>query len=540
MLHPSRDRAGDSLADEFLERGGVSSSWLWRIFLGPEAGFTRTKGNPMESQIRVRIAPSPTGAVHLGLCRTALFNWAFARRHGGKFIMRIEDTDLGRSTEVSEKAILEGLEWLGLDWDEGPDKGGPFEPYHQTQRVVRHLELGEQLLASGHAYRDFSTPEELDAWRAAQEARKQREAYRGSDRDLDPAESQRRAAGGESFATRFRIPEGESSFTDLVRGKVTIPHFEIDDWVMVRRGGEAPTYNFVVVCDDFDMQISHVFRGEEHLVNTPKQLLVYAALGKEAPEFGHLPLMLGTDRKKLSKRTGDTALGDYEAKGYPKAAIVNFLALQGWALDGENDLFTREQFVAAFDIGDVSKAGAVFDPKKFLWMAGEYLRQESPAVLLEHVLPFVLEEGLMTSAEIDERREWLTQVAVSVQDRLQLYSEFPVWIAHFFAADDQVPYDAKAEKGARKRERGVELLDGFLAALESGALQGEPAALASATKEWIETQDAKIPELFQPLRCALTGMPGGPDIFETMALLGLASAKARIRAAMDRLATPAS
>ncbi|MDF1836680.1 MAG: glutamate--tRNA ligase [Planctomycetota bacterium] len=494
----------------------------------------------MESQIRVRIAPSPTGTVHLGLCRTSLFNWAFARRHGGKFILRIEDTDHGRNTEVSEKAILDGLEWLGLDWDEGPDKGGPFEPYHQSQRVKRHLEVADELLKSGHAYRDFSTPEELDAWRAAQEARKQREAYRGKDRDLDAADSQARADGGEAFAIRFRIPEGESSFKDLVRGDVTIPHFEIDDWVMVRRGGEAPTYNFVVVCDDFDMKISHVFRGEEHLVNTPKQLLIYSALGQTAPEFGHLPLMLGTDRKKLSKRTGDTALGDYQAKGYPKAAIVNFLALQGWALDGENDLFTRDQFVGAFDIGDVSKAGAVFDPKKFLWMAGEYLRQESPEELLDHCLPYVLEDGLMTADVASERRAWLLQVAASVQDRLQLYSEFPDWIAHFFAADDQVSYDPKAEKGARKRERGVELLGGFLDALDSGDLSGDPAALGSATKEWITAQDAKIPELFQPLRCALTGMPGGPDIFETMDLLGLDRAKARIRAAMDRLATPAS
>ncbi len=493
----------------------------------------------MTSQIRVRIAPSPTGTVHLGLCRTALFNWAYARRHGGKFILRIEDTDHGRNTEASEKAILDGLKWLGMDWDEGPDKGGPHAPYHQSQRVARHLEVGQQLLASGHAYRDFSTPEELDAWRAEQEARKQRQAYRGKDRDLDAAQSQSRADGGEPFAIRFRIPEGESSFKDLVRGDVTIPHFEIDDWVMVRRGGEAPTYNFVVVCDDLDMEISHVFRGEEHLVNTPKQILIYTALGKAAPAFGHLPLMLGTDRKKLSKRTGDTALGDYQANGYPKAAIVNFLALQGWALDGEHDLFTREQFVENFDIGDVSKAGAVFDPKKFLWMASEYLRQESPAELLQHVLPYVLEKGLMTPAEIEARGEWLEAVAASVQDRLQLYGEFPDWIAHFFAADDAVPYDAKAEKGARKRARGVELLEGFLAALDSGAIQGEPEAMASAAKEWINAQDAKIPELFQPLRCALTGMAGGPDIFETLDLLGLQRSKARIQAATQRLAVPA-
>ncbi|MCA9001454.1 MAG: glutamate--tRNA ligase [Planctomycetes bacterium] len=494
----------------------------------------------MQRPIRVRIAPSPTGTVHLGLCRTALFNWAYARRFGGQFILRIEDTDHGRNTEVSEQAILEGLTWLGLDWDEGPDKGGPHAPYHQSQRVARHLEIAEELLKSGHAYRDFSTPEELDAWRAAQEARKQREAYRGKDRDLDPAESQRRADGGEPFAIRFRIPDGESNFQDLVRGEVTIPHFEIDDWVMVRRGGEAPTYNFVVVCDDLDMEISHVFRGEEHLVNTPKQILIYKALGKPAPEFGHLPLMLGTDKKKLSKRTGDTALGDYQANGYPKAAIVNFLALQGWALDGENDLFTREQFVEAFDIRDVSKAGAVFDPKKFLWMSGEYLRKESPGELLQHVLPHVVEAKLATQDEIEARRDWWLALVASVQDRLQLYSEIPAWIGHFFAADDAVEYDAKAEKGARKHARGLELLKGFLGALEAGEVSGSAEAMSEAAKAWVAEQGAKIPELFQPLRCALTGMAGGPDIFVSLELLGLERGKARLSAAIERLGAPAA
>ena len=307
---------------------------------------------------------------------------------------------------------------------------------------------------------------------------------------------------------RFRIPDGETSFTDLVRGDVTFPNAEIDDWVLVRRGGGNPTYNFVVVCDDIDMQISHVLRGEEHLTNTPKQILLYSVLGLEAPDFGHLPLMLGKDRKKLSKRTGDTSLGDYRANGYPKAAILNFLALQGWALDGETEVFSMEQLVQNFEATDVSKAGAVFDMDKFGWLAGEYLRQESPAELVDHTAPFVIEAGLLTADQI----------------------------GHFFVADDAVVYDPKAEKGARKRDRRVELLEAYAGWLTERGSIGDAQELGEATKAWVEEQDAKIPDLFQPLRCALTGQPGGPDLFQTLDLLGFEASLARIAAGARRLA----
>jgi nondiscriminating glutamyl-tRNA synthetase len=486
--------------------------------------------------VRVRIAPSPTGTVHLGLCRTALFNWAFARGRGGTFVMRIEDTDADRNTQESLDAILEGLRWLGLDWEEGPDVGGPHGPYMQSERIEGHRATAAKLLDLGVAYRDFSTAEELDAWRAEQEARKQKIAYRGKDRDLDAVDSARRAEAGEEFALRFRIPEGETTFTDLVRGQVTVPHFEIDDWVLVRRNAGNPTYNFVVVCDDVDMAVSHVFRGEEHLINTPKQLLLYSALGLEAPEFGHLPLMLGSDRKKLSKRTGDTSLGDYRANGYPQKAILNFLALQGWALDGETEVFSMEQLIKNFEAKDVSKAGAVFDLDKFAWLAGEYLRQESAAELALHTAPYVIEAGLLSADEIADRREWFERIVLSVQERLNLYADLPGWIGHFFAEDNAVEYDAKAEKGARKRDRRVELLEGYAAWLTERGSIGEPAELGEATKAWIQEHEAKIPDLFQPLRCALTGQPGGPDLFQTLDLLGFHASLARIAAGAQRLA----
>lgn len=490
----------------------------------------------MTDPLRVRIAPSPTGTVHLGLARTSLFNWALARRHGGTFVLRIEDTDRERSTAASEAAILEGLAWLGIEWDEGPDVGGPHGPYRQSERLEGHLAYVERLLESGHAYRCFCSAERLDELRAAQQAKKETPRYDGLCRDLDPAESAARAAAGEPYTIRFRVPEGSTTFTDLVRGEVTFANAEVDDWVMVRQGG-APTYNFVVVCDDADMRITHVLRGEEHLVNTPKQLLLYEALGLEAPRFAHLPLMLGPNRKKLSKRDGSVSLDDYRAQGYPKDAIINFLCLQGWALDGETEVFSREQLVEAFDLSDVSKGGSVFDFDKFTWLAGEYLHQEPVEQLADRCAPHVVEAGLMTEEELAARRDWYLRVVTQEQERIRLYSELPGRIRFYFAADDQVEYDPKAEKGARKRGDIAGTLTAYGDWLADQDLD-DPGALGEATKAWVAERGQKIPELFQPLRCALTGLPGGPDLFEVMALLGREAVMARLAAGVGRLGEP--
>ena len=487
------------------------------------------------TDLRVRIAPSPTGTVHLGLCRTALFNWAYARRRGGKFVLRIEDTDRTRSTEESERAILDGLSWLGIDWDEGPGVGGPFEPYRQSERAARHGELAARLLDSGHAYRCFCTPERLDALRAEQEARKETPRYDGTCRDLSREESDARAAAGEPFVLRFRVPEGETVVRDMVRGDVRFDHAEVDDWIMVRRTG-APTYNFVVVCDDVDMRISHVFRGEEHLVNTPKQVLLYEAFGETAPAFGHLPLMLGTDRKKLSKRTGDTALGDYVANGYPREAIVNFLCLQGWALDGETEVFDTRTFVEHFDIVDVQKAGAVFDPKKFLWLSGDTIRRMPVGELLDEVTPFLESAGVATAAEVEAARPWFERLVAGEQERIELFSELPGRVRPFFEADDAVTYEEAAEKNARKHEARGETLAEFLEWLEAPGRAADVEPLGAEMKGWVKERGLKFPALFQPLRCALTGMPGGRDLADCIALLGPERVRARIEAGLRRLA----
>ncbi len=490
----------------------------------------------MPEPVRLRFAPSPTGQLHVGGARTALFNWAFARRHGGTFILRIEDTDPERSTREFERAILEGLHWLGIDWDEGPDVGGPHGPYRQSERIASHREAAVRLLGEGHAYRCFCSTERLDRLREAQAARKEKPAYDGLCKSIEPSQAEQRVSRGESHVLRFRVPEGETRFLDHVRGEVVFGNREVEDWVMVRSDGN-PTYNFVVVCDDVDMRISHVFRGEEHLVNTPKQVLLYRALGERVPEFGHLPLMLGTDRKKLSKRTGDTALQDYRERGFPAEAVVNFLCLQGWALDGKTEVFGVADLVAKFDIRDVNKAGAVFDMDKFLWLAGEYIRRDSLEHVGERCAPYVIRAGLMSQGEIQARLGWFLSVVAGEKERIRTYSELPERIAYLFAADAVLGYEEAAEKNARKHAERVPTLRDFLDWLRPQLSAGvDVAALREGARAWIEQRALKPPQLLQPLRCALTGQAGGPDVFDVMGWLGPERSLRRIERATERLA----
>ena len=491
-----------------------------------------------QKTVRVRFAPSPTGKLHIGGARTALFNWAYARGRGGKFLLRIEDTDRERSTDEYERAILEGLAWLGIDWDEGPDVGGPYAPYRQTERLARHQAYAARLLENGSAYPCFCSSERLEALREGQSARKEAMAYDRKCANLAPAEVAARRAAGEKPVIRFRVPPGTTRFVDHVRGEVVFENQEVDDWIMVRADG-MPIYNFVVVCDDIDMRITHVFRGEEHLVNTPKQVLLYQALGEPLPEFGHLPLMLGTDGKKLSKRTGDTALQDYREHGYPKEAIVNFLCLQGWALNGTTEIFSREELVRHFDIKDVTKAGAIFDLDKFQWMAGEYIRRDTVEHLAERCAPFVVRAGLASESELAARRAWYLEIVRGEQERIRTYGDLPARIAYCFAADDAVVYDADAEKNARKQPAAVETLRAYREWLAAELARGASTAeLREGTKAWTTARGLKLPALFQPLRCALTGHAGGPDLFDTIALLGGPSSLARIDAAAPRLSAP--
>ena len=484
---------------------------------------------------RLRFAPSPTGHLHIGGARTALFNWAYARRMGGKFLLRIEDTDRERSRPEYERSILEGLRWMGIDWDEGPDVGGPLGPYRQSERYERYKAAAEELLATGAAYLCFCSAERLDALRAERTQAHENPAYDGKCRTLDPADSLRRRAAGEPAVLRFRVPAGQTRLDDWIRGEVVFDNKEVEDWVMVRSSGD-PIYNFVVVIDDIDMAITHVLRGEEHLTNTPKQVLLYQAFARTPPLFAHLPLMLGKDKKKLSKRTGDTSLQDYRDKGYPPEAVLNFLALQGWALDDKTTVFSLAQLVERFDPHHVSPSGSIFDPEKFLWMAGEYIRHDTLERVAERCAPFVVAAGLATHAELDARRDWYRAAVAAEKERIRLYSELPARIAYLFAKDAELVYQDDAMAAAKKHAERVATLTAYLEWLAPRLEPLEAAAVRDATKAWVKERALAMPALFQPLRCALTGAAGGVDLFEAMRLLGAERVRARLELALRRLA----
>ena len=351
--------------------------------------------------VRVRFAPSPTGSLHIGGGRTALFNWLFARHHGGVFLLRSEDTDLARSTREAERLVLEDLRWLGLTWDEGPDVGGPVGPYRQSERTALYKREAERLLAAGHAYYCYCTDAELDERRKAQQKAGQPPHYVGTCRDLSAADRASRRAAGLPEAIRFRVPGTPVSFDDHVRGTVTFPGDQVGDFVILRANGQ-PTYNYACVIDDAGMSISHVIRAEEHLSNTPRQLMIYAALGHTPPEFAHVPLILNADRTKMSKRSGEEAtfVSEFKARGFLPEALINFLVLLGWSWDGEQEMFTVPELIEKFSLGRVGSTGAVFDKDKLEWMNGQYLRAMPAAERTARVRAFLVETGGLPEAAV--------------------------------------------------------------------------------------------------------------------------------------------
>ncbi|MGB0954064.1 MAG: glutamate--tRNA ligase, partial [Planctomycetota bacterium] len=443
--------------------------------------------------VRVRFAPSPTGMLHIGGARTALFNWAFARSRGGAFLLRIEDTDTDRNTEESLQSILDSMRWLGLDWDEGPDAEGDFGPYFQSQRIERYDQAITKGLNEGWLYRCFATAEELEVQREAAKEAKRNWKFDPRSRNLETAEAEARHEAGEKNVLRFRVQEGESIVVrDHIRGDVQFSSDEVEDWVAVRPNG-MPTYNFVCALDDAAMEISHVIRGEEHLVNTPKQVLVYRALGLPEPEYAHVPLILGQDGKKLSKRTGDTALGDYIAKGYPADALFNFLCLLGFSIDDKTDVFDRAQLLEAFDLKRISKGGAIFDTDKLHWICGDYLRRMDLPSLSAAVLPHLMEAGLV--AEDASADEDLQQLVEAFQERITLYSDLPEQARGMFG---EIPvYDAKAEK-ALKGEGNAPILQAVAVAVEAG--DWPPADFSGVVKQVAADLELGMGKVMKPVR----------------------------------------
>ncbi|MBI3625211.1 MAG: glutamate--tRNA ligase, partial [Candidatus Rokubacteria bacterium] len=371
----------------------------------------------MPEPVRVRFAPSPTGHLHVGGARTALFTWLFARRHRGVFILRIEDTDRSRSTEESITSILEALRWLGLDWDEGP----PTPGYRQTERLEIYKAHAERLLAEGKAYRCVCPPEQLEAERKAAQARGETFRYSGKCRDA-------KVAAGVPHALRLKIPlSGQTAVQDLIHGTVTFEHSQLDDWVLVRTDG-SPTYNFCVVVDDVTMKITHVIRGNDHLSNTPKQILCYQALGYPVPAFAHIPMILGPDRSRLSKRHGATSVLAFKEEGFLPEAMVNYLARLGWS-HGDQEIFSREELIRHFDLARVGRAGAVFDRAKLEWLGNHWLRRAPAERLANDLLPFLERAGLPVPAD----RAWLARVAESLKERSKTLAEMVATGAFYFA-----------------------------------------------------------------------------------------------------------
>jgi len=477
--------------------------------------------------LRLRFAPSPTGYLHVGGARTALYNWLLARQSGGSFILRIEDTDLSRSTEEAIEAILRDLRWLGLEWDEGPDAGGDHWPYRQTGRMALYHDAARRLLEGGHAYRCFCSPEELKERRerALQEGRAP--MYDRRCLSLAEEEVRRLAKKGRPYALRFKVPEGETVVRDAIRGEITFHNREIEDFVLLRSDG-TPTYNLAVVVDDVEMRVSHVVRGDDHLSNTPKQLLLYRALGAEAPAFAHLPMIVGQDGKPLSKRHGDVSVGHYRETGFLPEAMVNFLALLGWSLDDSTTIIDRETLVAGFSLERVTSKPAVWDTDKLYWLNSQYIMAHGDGELAEAVAPFLAREGLI--AEDDgEALDKLRRAAPLIRERIKVLSDAVPLLAFLFR---EVETEAEARELLRGeenrevlREAGKRLLE--LELFDTGSIESLLRAMA-------EEMGLKPRKAFQPIRVALTGSKISPPLFESMELLGREKCLQRIARALDQ------
>src|SRR6185503_18380015 len=372
---------------------------------------------------RVRFAPSPTGYLHVGGARTALFNWLFARRHGGVFVLRIEDTDLERSSPEMVEGILEGMRWLGLDWDEGPLVGGSFGPYFQSERLDRHRAMAEQLVKKSKAYYCYCTPEELKTKRDAAEAAGGAWKYDRTCRRLTPSEIVAREAAHRPRAVRFHVPDGATRFDDLVHGPIEFDNANIEDFVILR-ADHQPTYHLSVVSDDVEMKITHVVRGDDHISNTPKQVLLYEAVAAPVPAFAHVPLILGPDKKRLSKRHGATSVMEYARQGYLPEAMLNFLALLGWSPGGNQELFTRGELVRAFALEGISGGSAVFNPDKLDWFNQQHIAMLPPGELARRLEPLFRAEGLWNDAYLGDRHAWFSGVIELLKPRVKRLDDF--------------------------------------------------------------------------------------------------------------------
>ncbi|MEN8262645.1 MAG: glutamate--tRNA ligase [Nitrospirota bacterium] len=469
----------------------------------------------MTEKIRVRFAPSPTGFLHIGGARTALFNWLYAKHNNGTFVLRIEDTDRTRSTDEYIDAIIDGMKWLGLECDEGP--------FRQTDRFDIYSKYVDKLMAEGKAYHCFCSPEELETRRKEAMVEGRALKYNGKCRNLkEPAE-------GVDPVVRFRMPqEGITVVDDMIRGMVTFENDQLDDLIIQRSDG-TPTYNLTVVVDDVDMNITHVVRGDDHLNNTPRQIQLYNAFGYEVPKFAHLPMILGSDKARLSKRHGATSVMAYYDMGYLPEALINYLVRLGWSY-GDQEIFTGEELIKYFSFENVGKAAAVFNPEKLLWLNSQYIINSSSEKLAELVMPFLIKEGIVAEGESPDRA-WLSRAIDTLKERSKTLIELAGSLRYYIA--EEIEYDAKAKKkflNEKSRDLLVELKEGM-----SSMDEFTEEEIEKLFRAIVEKHDVKLGKLAQPVRVALTGVTQSPGIFEVVDVLGREKTLRRLGQAIENI-----
>lgn len=481
----------------------------------------------MTKKVRVRYAPSPTGFLHIGGARTALFNYLYAKHNGGDFVVRIEDTDIERNVEGGEASQLDNLRWLGIIPDESIDIGGPYAPYRQMERLDIYKEHADKMLAAGQAYKCFCSSEKLEASREAQKAAGvAAPTYDGTCRHLSAEEVEAKIAAGESYTIRAAVPENVTySFTDLVRGDVTFESKDIGDWVLVKANG-IPTYNYAVVLDDHFMDITHVFRGEEHLSNTPKQMMIFDAFGWEYPQYGHMTLIVNEDRKKLSKRDESIIqfVAQYKDLGFLPEAMFNFFALLGWSPEGEDEIFSHDELVKLFDEKRLSKSPSMFDKVKLTWMNNQYIKQLSHEDVVALALPHLQKAGLVSEEPTEAEAAWAANLIGLYHEQMSFGAEIVELSSLFFK--EELEYDEEA-KEVLAGELVPAVMTAFKAQLE--ALEAfDAASIKAAIKEVQKETGAKGKNLFMPIRVVTTGQTHGPELADAISLIGKEKVIARV------------
>lgn len=483
----------------------------------------------MEKKLKVRFAPSPTGPFHIGGARSALFNWLVARHADGTFLVRIEDTDLKRSTKESEENIKDSLKWLGMNWDEGIDVGGPHGPYRQTERLDLYKKEVQRLLDEGKAYYCYCSAEELEVSRKAQLDAGKTPIYDEHCRHLTEEEKAKYEAEGRKPVVRLKVrKDGVFAFDDMVRGHVEFQAAGVGDFIIMKSDG-IPVYNFAVVIDDAFMEVTHVIRAEEHLSNTPRQLAIYEALGYKPPKFGHISLILGEDHKKMSKRHGATSVTEYRNMGYLPEAVVNYLALLGWTPKGEQEIFTEEELIKQFSMKRVSSNDAVFDINKLNWINFQYMKKLDADQLYDLIVPFLVKAGYVDAAVSEEKKDWLKKVIWFMKDHIYFAGQAADELRFFF--EDMPKITDEDILAVMKEETSGKLLKAFIEDLKT-LETFDQAEIKKCFNACMKAQGTKGKAAYEPTRIALTGATQGPGMFEMMELFGREKTMDRLEAAL--------